>query len=105
MRGSRVRIIAGTAVVAIAVAACSGGGSSNKSNNSSSSSGTAGSSSSSAALKSVTVGLLTDVTGPAASGNKLSQTGVEGGKVYAARNGYKIKVVVADTQTNPSAVL
>jgi len=31
--------------------------------------------------------------------------GVEGGKVYAARNGYKIKVVVADTQTNPSAVL
>ena len=108
MRGTRVRVIAGTAVAAIAMAACSGGGSSNNSNNSNNSSGasgSSGSSSSSGALKTVTVGLLTDVTGPAASGNKLSQTGVKGGQVYAERNGYKIKVVVADTQTNPSAVL
>src|SRR5579875_865525 len=103
MRGSRIRVIAGTAVVAIAMAACSGGGSSNKSSNSSSSSGASGSSGSSGALKSVTVGLLTDVTGPAASGNKLSQTGVQGGEVYAERNGYKFKVIVADTQTNPAA--
>lgn len=96
MRGTRVRLIAGTAVVAIAVTACSGGGSSSKSNSPSGSSG---------ALKEVTVGLLTDVTGIAASGNKLSQTGAKAGQVYAQRNGYKIKVIVADTQSNPSAVL
>ena len=99
MRGTRVRIIAGTAVAAIAMVACSGGGSSGNSNKSSGSSGSSGS------LKTVTVGLLTDVTGLAASGNKLSQTGVKGGEVYAERNGYKFKVVVADTQSNPSAVL
>lgn len=101
MRGTRVRVIAGTAILTIVMAACSGGGgSSGNSNNKAT-----GSSSGSAALKDVTVGLLTDVTGLAASGNKLSQTGVKGGQVYAQRNGYKIKVVVADTQSNPSAVL
>jgi ABC-type branched-subunit amino acid transport system substrate-binding protein len=101
MRGKSVRVIAGTAVLAIAAAACGGGGGSSDNSNSSS---PAGGSGSSGALKEVTVGLLTDVTGLAASGNKLSQTGAKAGAVYAERNGYKVKIVVADTQTNPSAV-
>jgi branched-chain amino acid transport system substrate-binding protein len=101
MRGKSVRVIAGTAVLAIAAAACSGGGGSS---DNSSSSPSAGGSGSSQATKNVTVGLLTDVTGPAASGNKLSQTGADAGVVYAKRNGYNVKIVVADTQTNPGAV-
>jgi ABC-type branched-subunit amino acid transport system substrate-binding protein len=52
-----------------------------------------------------TVGLLTDLTGLAASASKTSVDGVKAGVVYAARNGYNIKFVVADTETNPSAVL
>jgi branched-chain amino acid transport system substrate-binding protein len=104
MRGRSIRAIAATAVIATAAVACSGGGSSNKSSNSSAPAAS-GSGTSSAALKDVTVGLLTDVTGPAASGNKLSQTGAKAGVVYAQRNGYKVKIIVADTQTNPANVL
>lgn len=102
MRGTKIRVIAGTGVLAIAAAACSGGGGGSSDNSSSSS--PAGGSGSSQATKDVTVGLLTDVTGPAASGNKLSQTGAKAGVVYAKRNGYNVKIVVADTQTNPGAV-
>jgi ABC-type branched-subunit amino acid transport system substrate-binding protein len=54
--------------------------------------------------KTITVGLLTDQTGPAASGNKTSVDGVKAGTYYAARNGYTVKYVVADTQTSPTGV-
>ncbi|WP_045880272.1 ABC transporter substrate-binding protein [Pseudofrankia sp. DC12] len=57
------------------------------------------------ANKTITVGVLTDVTGPASSGNKTFVDGVEAGVVYAARNGYTIKTVVADTATNPTTAL
>ncbi|MBL7492589.1 ABC transporter substrate-binding protein [Frankia sp. AgB1.9] len=53
----------------------------------------------------VTIGVLTDVTGPAASGNKTFVDGVKAGTYYASRNGYKIKYVVADTATNPTTAL
>lgn len=53
--------------------------------------------------KTLTVGLLTDATGPAASGNKSSVEGVKAGAVYAARNGYTVKYIVADTQSSPTA--
>ncbi|ADP80785.1 ABC transporter substrate-binding protein [Pseudofrankia inefficax] len=52
-----------------------------------------------------TVGILTDETGPAASGNKLSVDGVKAGTFYASREGITIKYVVADTATNPTTAL
>ncbi|MGF7233398.1 MAG: ABC transporter substrate-binding protein, partial [Frankia sp.] len=55
--------------------------------------------------KTFTIGLLTDVTGPASSGNKSSIEGVKAGTFYAARNGYTIKYVVGDTTSSPTATL
>jgi ABC-type branched-subunit amino acid transport system substrate-binding protein len=55
--------------------------------------------------KTYTVGILTDLTGPAASGNQTSVQGVQAGGVLAKRNGYTINYVVADTTTNPANVL
>jgi ABC-type branched-subunit amino acid transport system substrate-binding protein len=55
--------------------------------------------------KTYTVGILTDVTGQAASGNKTSVQGVQAGGVLAKRDGYTINYVVADTTTNPASVL
>jgi ABC-type branched-subunit amino acid transport system substrate-binding protein len=52
-----------------------------------------------------TIGVLTDITGPASSGNKSSVQGVEAGIAWAASNGYHFKYVVADTQTSPTAAL
>jgi ABC-type branched-subunit amino acid transport system substrate-binding protein len=53
----------------------------------------------------ITVGLITDVTGSAASGNKSSMQGVQAGIVRAAREGYHIKFVVGDSGTSPATVL
>ncbi len=52
-----------------------------------------------------TIGVLTDVTGPAASANKTSIQGVRAGVVRAADDGYTIRYVVADTGTNPATTL
>jgi len=53
----------------------------------------------------VTIGVLTDLTGPAASGNKTSPVGVKAGVAYAKDQGFTVKYVVADTQSSPTAVL
>jgi branched-chain amino acid transport system substrate-binding protein len=58
-----------------------------------------------AAGPTITIGVLTDVTGPASSGNKTAPDGVKAGVVYAARQGYTIRYVVADTGTNPATAL
>ena len=47
----------------------------------------------------------TDLTGPAASGNKTTGEGVKAGVVYAARNGVNVKYVVGDTATSPATAL
>jgi ABC-type branched-subunit amino acid transport system substrate-binding protein len=52
-----------------------------------------------------TVGVLADVTGPGASVNGSSPTGVKAGIKLAARDGYTVKMVVADTGTSPSQAL
>ncbi|MBL7487239.1 ABC transporter substrate-binding protein [Frankia sp. AgB1.9] len=52
-----------------------------------------------------TIGVLTDSTGPAASGNKTSVDGVKAGTVLASRDGYTIKYVVGDTMTSPATAL
>lgn len=85
--GTRVAV----AALAAAVVA-SGCGSSKSSGGSGGSKGT------------FTVGIITDITGPAASGNKTCPQGVQAGAVEAAKSGYTIKYVVGDSQTSPSAV-
>jgi ABC-type branched-subunit amino acid transport system substrate-binding protein len=63
---------------------------------------TAGASSS---LKPITVGVLTDVTGPGSSGNATTVQGVQAGVELAKRDGYDLKYVVGDTATSPTTAL
>jgi ABC-type branched-subunit amino acid transport system substrate-binding protein len=94
---SRVRaaFVAMTAVALVTTVACNG------SSKSSGGGGGAGGSDG----KTFTVGILTDLTGLAASGNKTSVDGVKAGVVAAKRDGYTIKYVVADTKTTPDGAL
>ena len=48
--------------------------------------------------------MITDVSGPAASGEAHIEDGLKAGVYAAAQQGYKIKYVIADSQTNPAAV-
>jgi branched-chain amino acid transport system substrate-binding protein len=52
-----------------------------------------------------TVGVLTDVTGVAASANKTFPQGVQAGTVLASKDGYTIKYVVGDTTSTPAGAL
>ncbi len=52
----------------------------------------------------ITIGVLTDLTGAAASGAETTPTGVKAGVAYAKAHGYDIKYVVADTQTSLTGV-
>lgn len=52
-----------------------------------------------------TIGVLTDETGLAASGNKTTVQGVKAGIVQAAKEGYHLKYVVGDTQSSPTGAL
>ncbi len=106
MTHSRKTAVVVTAAALLAVAAC--GSSSKASSTPSGAATSAGGGSSSAPSgggKTVTVGVLADFTGPAASGNKTVTDGVKAGMVYAARNGYTIKYIEADTATNPATAL
>jgi branched-chain amino acid transport system substrate-binding protein len=89
------RLLAVTVLLALAAAGCS----SSKPNSTSSSSpiGSSG--------HTITVGLIGDFTGPAASGNKTSDLGVDAGIRVAAQNGWTIKYIKADSLTSPSGVL
>lgn len=51
-----------------------------------------------------TIGLLSDLTGPAASGNKTSVQGVDAGIAWAAKQGYKLNLDTADTTSSPTGV-
>jgi ABC-type branched-subunit amino acid transport system substrate-binding protein len=104
--------VALAAAAVLALAACgssSKGGSAPAGGNSSSPAGGGGASSSAAAGggngTTITVGVLADLTGPAASGNKTVTDGIKAGVVYANRNGYKVKYVLADTATSPATAL
>ena len=52
-----------------------------------------------------TVGVLTDLSGPAGSEFGTAINGVKAGIGVAKSEGYNIKYVVADTQTNPTVAL
>lgn len=95
----RKTLIAVLAGLAVAAAACS------STNSNGSTTTTAASSSGSGSSHSYTVGVLTDLTGPAASGNKTSPTGVAAGAWEAKQDGYNIKYVVGDTATSPTTAL
>src|SRR4051812_5356024 len=86
------RVLAAIAVVAVAVVACS-------------SSGTNGSNGSGSSGKGYKIGLLVDLTGLAASGNKTAVEGVKAGIAAAKDQGYDFSFVFADTTTTPAGAL
>jgi ABC-type branched-subunit amino acid transport system substrate-binding protein len=55
--------------------------------------------------KTITIGVITDVTGLGAASNKSTLQGISAGVVLAAREGWTIKVDVADDATNPGTAL
>ncbi len=56
-------------------------------------------------LKTITVGLLTDLTGPGASSSATSVQGLKAGVYLAKRDGYNLKYYVGDTATSPTTAL
>ena len=95
------RALAAVAVAMLVAAGCS----SNKNTTSNGTTPSSSSGSTSGGGETLTVGVLTDLTGPAASGNKTAPIGAKAGAVVAAQQGYNIKIVQADSQTSPSAIL
>jgi ABC-type branched-subunit amino acid transport system substrate-binding protein len=92
IRTSGTRLLVLIAAVLLLATACG----SSKSN----SSGGGGSSG-----KTITIGVLTDLTGVAASGNKNTIEGVKAGVAWAKTQGYTIKYDVADTGSSPATTL
>jgi ABC-type branched-subunit amino acid transport system substrate-binding protein len=88
-----------TAVVLLTLVGCGNSSSASTSGTGTSGTGTA------ASGRTYTIGVLSDVTGPAASVNGSTSSGVQAGIKLAARDGYTIKEVVADTGTSPTQAL
>lgn len=97
---SRSKFLIGAAIAA-AVTTAAAGCSSSKSHGSA---GGAGGSTGGAGTT-ITVGIITDLTGPAASSAKTTPLGAQAGAVIAAEQGYHLKFVQGDSQTSPAAVL
>jgi ABC-type branched-subunit amino acid transport system substrate-binding protein len=87
------------AVAALAMTVAAGCSSSTKSSSGTSSGGSGNGG------HTISVGILTDVTGAAASGNKSSVQGVDAGAVIAKQDGWTLKTYVGDTQTSPTGAL
>jgi ABC-type branched-subunit amino acid transport system substrate-binding protein len=105
---NKIRLLAAAAAVLVLAAACSSSSKSNSSSPTSAAGGTtAGSSSGGSATpgKTITVGVLTDLTGPGANISSTFPQGVKAGIGLAAKDGYTIKYVTADTGTTPAGVL
>jgi branched-chain amino acid transport system substrate-binding protein len=99
-------VLAACVTVVTACSSSSGSGSSKAGSNTSS--GPVGSSPASGAASdphSYTLGLLTDLTGLAASAEKSTPQGVKAGVGLANANGYKIKYVTADATSTPGGAL
>lgn len=88
MLKSKIKVIAAMAAILVLAASCS-----------SSSSPVA-----SPQGHTYTIGLLGDLTGEAASANKSSPQGVQAGILWAAKQGYKINYVEADTLSSPAGL-
>lgn len=98
------RFLAGFAIAAAAAAVAGGCSSSSKSTGSTATT-TGGSATTAGGGPTITVGILTDLTGPAASAGQTTPIGARAGAVIAGQQGYHLKFVEADSQTSPSAVL
>jgi branched-chain amino acid transport system substrate-binding protein len=92
------RLLVAAAVALIVAAGCS---SSSKSGTTSPTSGGGGS----GGGKTYTVGVLTDLTGPAATNAFTIPKGVQAGIGRASKEGYTIKYVTVDTGTSPAGAL
>jgi ABC-type branched-subunit amino acid transport system substrate-binding protein len=99
---SKRTLLAAAAVIMVVAAGCSSSSKSSSSGTTTPSGSSSGGSSGSHTIK---VGILTDITGPAASGNKSSVQGVDAGAVIAKQDGWTLKTYVGDTETSPSAAL
>jgi ABC-type branched-subunit amino acid transport system substrate-binding protein len=94
------RIGVRAAAVALAIALLAGCSSSSKSGTTSPTA--AGSSSSE---PTISIGVLTDLTGPASNTERFTPQGIDAGVALAASEGYHIKVYTVDGATNPTTVL
>jgi ABC-type branched-subunit amino acid transport system substrate-binding protein len=96
--------VAALGAALVLLAACS---SSSKAGQSSStttgSTGTTGSAG--ASEPTVTIGVVTDLTGPGSNTSQFTPDGVKAGVALAASEGYHIKYVLADAATNPTQAL
>jgi branched-chain amino acid transport system substrate-binding protein len=92
------------AAVGISIALVAGCSSSSKSTSSSSTAG-GSSSAGSTAGKTVSIGVLTDLTGPASNTERFTPDGIEAGVALAASEGYHVKVYTVDGATSPTQVL
>jgi branched-chain amino acid transport system substrate-binding protein len=91
------RTLIAAAAAIVLVAGCS--------SSSKHSAGTAGSTGGQTAGQTITVGVLTDLTGAGSNTAGSFPTGVKAGVGVAATEGYHIKYVVADSGTSPTGVL
>ncbi len=57
------------------------------------------------ATKTITIGVLTDLTGPAAGEYATAEDGIKAGVGVASTEGYNIKYDLGDTTTSPSGAL
>lgn len=105
MRRTPIALIAAATVAAVIASGCSSSAKSGNSGSGTSSSGTPTPSTSASATPTITIGLLTDATGPGASGSATAVQGLEAGIWRAKQAGYTIKYVVADTQSSPTGVV
>jgi ABC-type branched-subunit amino acid transport system substrate-binding protein len=58
-----------------------------------------------AGLKTINIGVLTDLTGPAAGEYATAADGIKAGVGVAETEGYKVNYTIADTMTSPSGAL
>lgn len=101
MRPTNNRFLAAalTCALLLVAAACS-------SNNNTSGTTTTGSpGGGSGSGRTYTIGVITDLTGPASSEFGTAEAGIKAGVGEAATRGYHIKYIMADTGTNPTQVL
>ena len=95
MSHSPMAVLAAAAAIAITAASCS----------SSSTSTTSSGSPAPPPGRTYTIGVLTDLTGLAASTERSVPLGIKAGVGAAAEDGYRIKYVVADAATSPTGAL
>jgi branched-chain amino acid transport system substrate-binding protein len=99
--------MAAVAISIVLLAACSSSSKSGTTAPTAAGSSSSGSSSSgsSSSGSTVSIGVLTDLTGPASNTEKFTPEGIDAGVALAASEGYNVKVYTVDGATSPTAVL